>query len=157
MLPTSRAVLYLATGLAGVGRVRCSSMMRFSGVEAMSFSLSMRVQRFPEHALELSTFSAPGQAVGAKKGASESTAGEVLDKARVEAERIEALAIAHEQTVGSLGEVIDVQGAQVLPPAGRRQGHQAVVGPFQGREDRPTAAQQGRDAVGRDAGREGKV
>src|SRR5438046_2063496 len=38
MLPTRTAVLYLATGLAGSGRVRCSSWMRVSGLEGMDFS-----------------------------------------------------------------------------------------------------------------------
>src|SRR5579859_2427237 len=39
MLPTSTAVLYLATGLGGVGRLMCSSWMRVSGLEGMCVSL----------------------------------------------------------------------------------------------------------------------
>src|SRR5690348_13775023 len=36
MLPTSTAVLYLATGLGAVGSVRCSSWIRVSGLDMRS-------------------------------------------------------------------------------------------------------------------------
>src|SRR4051812_37154739 len=39
MLPTSTAVLYLATGLGASGSMRCSSWMRVSGLAAIDFSL----------------------------------------------------------------------------------------------------------------------
>src|SRR5438132_32240 len=40
MLPTSTAVLYLATGFGGAGRVRCNSWMRVSGDDGMTISFA---------------------------------------------------------------------------------------------------------------------